>query len=213
MDLRFQVRRQSCSLQHWTLLPSPVTSTAGHCFRFGTIPSCPRELILHSSPVVYWAPTDLRTSSASAIHTVQEGGRRGEVSFKIKPHAHQRCSEGSHKTLCAPGPRDPTETESEVCVSVSCGGMGQQWPAAGAEALGAGDWPLSLWHKPSWRRSPLTPPSSHRADDPQTAEQLYQRNYRTVKKVLGFTRDLPTWGSGKGTENPQGNLTLEGSGI
>ena len=25
-----------------------------------------------------------------------------------------------------------TETELEVCLSVSCGGMGQQWPATGA---------------------------------------------------------------------------------
>ena len=41
--------------------------------------------------------------------------------------------------MWAPGPRDPTETEPEVCLSVSCGGMGQQWPASGAGALGAAD--------------------------------------------------------------------------
>ena len=157
--------------------------------------------------------TDELLRSVGAQCTTGEEWRRGEVSFKIKPHAHQRCSEGSNKLLCAPGPRDPTEAESELCASVSCGGMGHQWPAAGAGALGVGDWSHSLWHKPSWRRSPLTPPSSHGADDPQTAEQLYQRNYRTVKKVLGSTTDLPNWGSGKGTENPQGNLTLEASGI
>ena len=33
MDLTFQVPMQYCSLQHWTLLLSPVTSTTGHCFR------------------------------------------------------------------------------------------------------------------------------------------------------------------------------------
>ena len=32
MDLTFQVPMQYCSLQHQTLLPSPVTSTTGHCF-------------------------------------------------------------------------------------------------------------------------------------------------------------------------------------
>ena len=32
MDLTFQVPMQYCSLQHWTLLPSPVTSTTGCCF-------------------------------------------------------------------------------------------------------------------------------------------------------------------------------------
>ena len=46
---------------------------------------------------------------------------------------------GLKQTLCAPGPRDPTETETELCLSVSCGGTGQQWTAAGAGALGAAD--------------------------------------------------------------------------
>ena len=32
MDLTFQVPMQYCSLQHWTSLPSPVTSTTGCCF-------------------------------------------------------------------------------------------------------------------------------------------------------------------------------------
>ena len=36
-------------------------------------------------------------------------------------------------------PRDPTETETELCLSVSCGGASQQWTAAGAGALGAAD--------------------------------------------------------------------------
>ena len=40
-------------------------------------------------------------------------------------------------TLCAPGPRDPAETKPELCLSVSCGGTGQQWPASGA--LGTAD--------------------------------------------------------------------------
>ena len=34
---------------------------------------------------------------------------------------------GLTQTLCAPGPRDPTETKTELCVSISCGGTGQQW--------------------------------------------------------------------------------------
>ena len=38
----------------------------------------------------------------------------------------------------------------------------------------------------------------------QTADQLYQRNFHTVKKVLGPIADFATWRSGKGTENPQG---------
>ena len=48
-----------------------------------------------------------------------------------------RDTPGLKQTLCTPGPRDPTETEPELCLSVSCGGAGQQWPAAGAGSLGA----------------------------------------------------------------------------
>ena len=59
MDLTFQVTMHYCSLQHRTLLPSPVTSTAGCCFCFGSTSSFFLESFLHSSPVAYWAPTDL----------------------------------------------------------------------------------------------------------------------------------------------------------
>ena len=53
MDLTFQVPMQYCSLQHQTLLQSPVTSTTGCCFLSGSIPSFFLELFLHSSPVVF----------------------------------------------------------------------------------------------------------------------------------------------------------------
>ena len=46
---------------------------------------------------------------------------------------------GLKQALCAPGPRDPKETETELCLSISCGGTGQQWTAAGTGALGAAD--------------------------------------------------------------------------
>ena len=46
---------------------------------------------------------------------------------------------GLKQTLCTPGPRDPTKPETELCLSVSCGGTGQQWTATGAGALGAAD--------------------------------------------------------------------------
>ena len=63
MDLTFQVPMQYCSLQHLALLLSPVPSTPGCCFHFGSIPSFFLELFLHWSPVAYWAPTDLGSSS------------------------------------------------------------------------------------------------------------------------------------------------------
>ena len=58
---------QYSSLQHETLLLSPVTSTAGYCFYFGSIPSFFLELFLHWSPVAHWAPTDLGSSSFSVL--------------------------------------------------------------------------------------------------------------------------------------------------
>ena len=58
---------QYCFLQHWTLLPSPVTSTTGHCFRFGSMSSFFLELFLHSSPVAYWASIYLGSSSFSFL--------------------------------------------------------------------------------------------------------------------------------------------------
>ena len=67
MDLTFQVPIQHCSLQHRTLLPSPVTSTTGCCFCFGSVCLFFLELFLHWFPVAYWAPTDLGSSSSSVL--------------------------------------------------------------------------------------------------------------------------------------------------
>ena len=67
MDLTFQFPMQYCSLQHWTLLLSAVTSTAGYSFCFGSILSFFLELYLHWSPVAYWAPTDPGTSLFSIL--------------------------------------------------------------------------------------------------------------------------------------------------
>ena len=67
MDLTFQISMQYCSLQHQTLLPSPIISTIGCCFCFGSLSSFFLELVLHWSPVAYWAPTNLRSLSFSAL--------------------------------------------------------------------------------------------------------------------------------------------------
>ena len=84
-----------------------------------------------------WLPPKKDTPHPRAKEKPQQEGRRGEIALRIKPHTHQGCSEGSNKTLCLPG--DPKETEPDLCLSVSCRGTGQQWPAAWAGALGAPD--------------------------------------------------------------------------
>ena len=74
MDLTFQVPMQYCPLQHQTLLPSPITSTVGWCFHFGSVSSFFLELFLHWSPVAYWASTylgsHLSVSYILPFHTV-----------------------------------------------------------------------------------------------------------------------------------------------
>ena len=84
-----------------------------------------------------WIPPNKDIPCLRTKEKPQRDGSRVKIMFRIKPHTHQRLLEGSQKTLCTPG--DPTETEPELCLSVSCGGIGQQWPAAEAGALGAAD--------------------------------------------------------------------------
>ena len=88
-----------------------------------------------------WIPPKKDTLHPTAKEKAQQDGRKGGVAFRIKPHISQTHSEGSNKTLCTPGPRDPTETARPAfdCWSVSCGGMGQQQPAVGTGALAAAD--------------------------------------------------------------------------
>ena len=67
VDLTFQVLMQYCSLQHQTLLISPVTYTAGYCFCFGSISSFFLELFHHWPPIAYWPPTDPGSSPFSIL--------------------------------------------------------------------------------------------------------------------------------------------------
>ena len=67
-----------------------------------------------------------------------EDGRRGEIVLEANC-IPTRDSRGLKQTLCAPGPRDPTETEPELCLSVSCRGTGQPQTDAGTEVLSAVD--------------------------------------------------------------------------
>ena len=64
MDLTFQVPMQYCSLQHRTLLPSPVTSITGHCFLFGSVSSFFLELFPQFGEII---------SSSTILGTYQTG--------------------------------------------------------------------------------------------------------------------------------------------
>ena len=67
MDLTCQVPMQYCSLQHQTLLLSPVTSTTGYCFCVGSILPFFLKLFLHWSPVAHWTLTNLESSSFNIL--------------------------------------------------------------------------------------------------------------------------------------------------
>ena len=61
-----------------------------------------------------WIPPRKRYPMSKAKGEAQQDGRKGKNTVRIKPHTHQRCLEGSNKILCAPGPRDPEETEPDL---------------------------------------------------------------------------------------------------
>ena len=63
---------------------------------------------------------------------------------------------GLRQLLCTQGPRDPTETDKTAFVCP------MEVQVGGALPHGQGLWIQQnwVWHKPSWRRSPLTPPFS-----------------------------------------------------
>ena len=50
-----------------------------------------------------------------------------------------RDDQRAQTNLVCTGTQGPTKTETELCLSVCCGGTGQQWTATGTEALGAAD--------------------------------------------------------------------------
>ena len=102
MDLTFQLPMQYCSLNHWTLLSPPDISTTGQCCHFGLAFSFLLELFLYSSPVAYWASTDLGSSFSSVIsllfltvHGVLKARilKWFAISFSSGPHSVRRRSD------------------------------------------------------------------------------------------------------------------------
>ena len=78
-----------------------------------------------------------------AKETTQQDSRRWEIMFRIKLHTCQGCLEGSNKTLCAPVPREPTETEPDLLLSVWVSPAGT-WVSSGLL------WGQELWLQQTW---------------------------------------------------------------
>ena len=104
-------------------------------------------------------PTKKDTPHQKAREKLQKDGLRGEITFRIKPHTHQRHSEGSN-TPCVHQDPETRQRLSQNCVWVSP----EEVQVSSGLPHGQGLWAQQtwVWHKPSWRRSPLIPPESHR---------------------------------------------------
>ena len=141
MDLTFQVPMQYCSLQHQILLLSPVTSTTGCCFCIGSISSFFLELFLHWS---HWHWRDCEEiPHIQGQRRSHRDSRRGKSCLESSPYLPETLT-GLKHTSCTRGPRDPTDTEPDLSLSVSCGGMGQHGLSLSVLCGGKGQHGLSL---------------------------------------------------------------------
>ena len=130
------------------------------------------------SVVLGWLWGD--ASPPGAKEKPQQDGKRGEIMFRIKLHAHPKCSEHSHKPCADQDPESPQRL-GQSCVWMS---PGQVWVSRGL-LQGQGLWAQQtwVWHKSSWKRSPLT---HHRATRTHTG---------LGKQTLGGT-DRTLWAPG-----------------
>ena len=104
-----------------------------------------------------WILLKKDTPRSRAKEKPQQDGRRGKITFTIKPHNHQRCSEDSNKPSAHKDPETPQRL-SQNCISVSP--VEVQFSSGQRRREGLWVQQTWVWHKPSWRRSPLTPPQS-----------------------------------------------------
>ena len=89
MYLTVQIPMQYCSLQHWTLVSPPDTSTTEHHSCFGPAVSFLLELLeiaLHSSPVAHWTLSNLG----------REWGAHFPVSYFFASFYYSRGSHGKN---------------------------------------------------------------------------------------------------------------------
>ena len=125
MDLTLQVSMQYCFSQHQTLLPSPVTSTTGCCFCFGSASTFFLELFLYFSPGAHWAPTDLGSSFFSVrsfcLFILFTGFSRQEYGSGLPfpspvDHILSELSTVTHQSQVAPHVMAHSFTESNKAV-------------------------------------------------------------------------------------------------
>ena len=140
----------------------------------------------------------------------QQDGRRGDITFRIKPHTCHRWSEGSNKTLCAP--RFPTETEPDLPLSVwvSAGRHGSATACyrgrnSESSSLACGISPFVGGCQESHQRAAKQ--MTH------TLENNYTKQILALVKSSKTHNRFPNLWIWQSDWEPPGNLTLEASGI
>ena len=103
-----------------------------------------------------WIPPKKDTPCPMAKEKPQQDDRRGEITFRIKPHTHQSVQKAQtkhvHQGLETPERLPLSVWVSPVAAQVSSGLL-QGWDSVCSRPGSP-----SVWHKLSWRRSPLAPP-------------------------------------------------------
>ena len=134
MHLTFQVSMQYCSLQHQTLLPSPVTSTTGCCFHLGWclfILSGVISPLFSSSILGTYLPGEFIFQCQKDVRTSRESDVGGQWDLITELTQEWENSLGGHKRCVhqVPGERssDPTRDWPRLaceCLGVSGRGVG-----------------------------------------------------------------------------------------
>ena len=92
-----------------------------------------------------WISPKKETLCSQAKEKHQKDGRRSAIAFRIQSPT-MKDTQGHKQKLCIPGPREKSSNLRKKlsktcleCLSVSCKGMDQQWPAMGSASLTAAD--------------------------------------------------------------------------
>ena len=143
----------------------------------------------------HWVPPKKDTSHPRAKEKTRQGGRRGKITYRIKPIWPKVLGGLTQNLGCtrAQGPHKRLSQTCLECLNVSCRGAGQQWPAVGTGDLAAAD----------LGGEAREPDLGHRADNPQSGGQCARAALHCGKSSR-HTPDSPAWGSGKRAEKPWG---------
>ena len=149
-----------------------------------------------------WNPPKKDTPWIMAKEKPHQDSRRGAITFNIKPHTCQDAWRAQTKSCVTrtQGKERWLSQQTEPALPLGVwGSPSETWVSSGLPWGQGSSRPgrCGMWPKSSQRRSPLAPPYNFCVGDPQTGEQLYQRNSCSVEKVLGATTDFLTSGSSK----------------